>query len=65
MTSTATTAPAPEEQPKKKVVAKERNKKLTVAKKRYFIPKTGKVYQAASLSEASTKAQKELDKENK
>lgn len=45
--------------------AKESSKKLTIAKKKYFVPAAGKSYKAASLVEATQMAAKELKKEYK
>lgn len=49
----------------KKAVAKESDKKVSVAKRKYFVPVTGKSYEANSLKEATAQAAKELKKENK
>jgi hypothetical protein len=48
-----------------KAQAKEHNKKVKVAKKKYFVPTTGKTYEAESLQEASALAAKELKRSRK
>lgn len=48
-----------------KAVAKEHNKKVSVAKRKYFVPTTGKTYQAVSLQDATDQAAKELKRSKK
>lgn len=48
-----------------KAVAKESSAKVSVAKRKYFVPATGKTYEATSLTDATNQAAKELTKEKK
>lgn len=58
-------SPAQSTKTVKKAQAKEHNKKVSVAKKKYFVPTTGKTYEAENLQEASALAAKELKRSRK